>query len=128
MPSNPDVDAYIAKFPQEVREKLQSLRAHILALAGDVEEKMAYGIPTYKKGKNIFHFAAYQGHIGLYPGPAAIQAHPKELAAFKTSKGAVQVPLAQPVPLELVTRLVQFNLSAPVAKKPRSDRKGKDTK
>lgn len=104
------VDDYIAKFPDEVRARLQQLRAHVLALAPGMEETLSYGIPTYKRGKNIIHFAGHAGHIGLYPGPAAIQAHAAELAGFKTSKGTIQVPHTQALPLDLVTRLVQYNL------------------
>jgi uncharacterized protein YdhG (YjbR/CyaY superfamily) len=123
------VDEYIAGFPLNVQEKLSALRRHVLEIAPGAEERIAYGIPTYKVGKNVFHFAGHQNHIGLYPGPQAIQAHAKQLAGFKTSKGAIQISFDQELPLALVTRLVKFNLSlfgAP-AKTSKPKHKGKGT-
>jgi hypothetical protein len=61
--------------------------------------KMSYGIPTLALGKNVFHFAAFKAHIGLYPGAAAIEVFAAALAKYKTSKGAIQIPLDQEIPL-----------------------------
>lgn len=113
------VDDYIAKFPVEIRGRLKRLRARVLATAVGAEEKLGYGIPTYKLGRNVFHFGAYPRHIGLYPGPAAIIAHAAELTSYKTSKGAIQIPHSEPLPLELVTLLIQFNLRTLVSPTPR---------
>jgi uncharacterized protein YdhG (YjbR/CyaY superfamily) len=113
------IDDYMGKFPEDVRSRLERLRSHVAALLPGAEEKISYGIPTFKLGKNIFHFGAYPGHIGLYPGPEAIKAHAADLTAYKTSKGAIQIPHDVPLPLELVTHLVEFNLSQlPAASKP----------
>lgn len=119
------VDEYIARFPAEIRGRLERLRSHVVATAVGAEEKLGYGIPTYKLGKNLFHFAAHSGHIGLYPGPAAIQAHAAELTSYKTSKGAIQVPHSEPLPFDLVTRLIQFNLRTLAAPAPRVRAGGK---
>ena len=111
MSGTSEVQGYIRNHPQDVRERLEQLRAHVIRLVPEAEEKMAYGIPTYKMRKNIFHFAAYAKHIGLYPGAAAVAAHTAELSGYKTSKGTIQVAHTQPLPMQLIAQLIQFNLS-----------------
>ena len=70
---------------------------------------------------NLVHFAGYQHHIGFYPGAAGIEAFKDELSVYKNAKGSVQFPLDQPMPLELITRMVKYrveqNLTKPKAKK-----------
>jgi len=57
---------------------------------------------------NLVHFAAFKAHIGFYPGAAGIAAFESELQAYQHAKGSVQFPLGQPLPLELVKRIVRF--------------------
>ncbi len=56
------------------------------------------------------HFAAHKKHIGFYPNPSAIEAFRNRLSSYKTSKGAVQFPLREPLPLELVKEMVRFRV------------------
>jgi len=101
------IDAYIATFPIEVQAILESLRAAIRAVAPDAIEAIAYQMPTFKlKGKNLAHFAAYKHHIGFYPTPVPIEHFSVELSPYKTSKGAIQFPIDQPIPFDLITRIV----------------------
>jgi uncharacterized protein YdhG (YjbR/CyaY superfamily) len=112
MKSSPFINAHIAAFPPTTQKKLRELRSTIRAAAPTAEETVSYGIPTFKLGKkNLVHFAGYKTHIGFYPGPAAIHHFKKELARYKTSKGAVQFPLDAPLPLSLIRRIVRFRLS-----------------
>jgi len=64
------------------------------------------------RGKKLVWFAAFKSHIGFYPGAAAIAAFKKELSRYKTAKGSVQFPLSEPLPLDLVSRIVKFRLNA----------------
>ena len=74
-PASPtSIDAYIATFTADIQRKLQAIRAEVKSLAPAAEERIAYGIPTFSMGRNLFHFAGFKGHIGLYPGAAAIEA------------------------------------------------------
>ena len=104
------VDEYIARCAPEVQTKLRAVRIEARSNAPHADEKIGYGIPTLKMGKNIFHFAAFKNHIGLYPGPVAMDAFSDELKDYRTSKGAIQIPLDQPIPYSLVARLVRFNV------------------
>ena len=74
------------------------------------QEAIRYGIPTFVLHGNLVHFGAFRTHIGFYPTPSAIAAFKDELAAYATAKGSVRFPLHQPLPLDLITRIVQFRV------------------
>ena len=104
-------DAYINSCPESVRGILQQVREIISDSAPDGEETISYGIPTFRlHGKNLVHFAAHTGHIGFYPTPSAITAFEEKLARYKTSKGAVQFPLDEPMPTGLIREMTAFRV------------------
>lgn len=114
-PTFKTIDAYIEQQPKPVQAKLKKLRALIWKLAPKATEAMKYGMPTFVLGKNLVFFAAYNKHIGFYPTPGPIIAFKKELAGYKTSKGAIQFPIDQPVPFALVEKIVKFRVKEMVA-------------
>ena len=116
------IDEYIRAFPRDVQKKLTDLRATIHRAAPDATEKISYGMPTFFHKKNLVHFAAYQHHIGFYPTPSGITGFSDELSGYVTSKGAVQFPIDEPLPLELVTRIVKFRVAENEAKAPAKKR------
>ena len=100
-------DDYFSKFDQELRTKLESIRKEVKKESPDAEECIKYLMPTFVlKNQNLIHFAAFKNHIGLYPGPEAVSFFENELEKFKTSKGAVQIPLSEKIPLTLIRKLV----------------------
>jgi uncharacterized protein YdhG (YjbR/CyaY superfamily) len=104
-----DIDGYIAAFPKETQQKLQQVRAQIKKSAPLAVETISYGIPAFKlNGYQLVYFAGYKNHIGLYPAPVTSPLFKKVLSAYKTGKGTVQFPLDQPLPLELVAKIVIF--------------------
>jgi len=111
------IDEYIAAFPPGIQEKLRALRAAIHAAAPEASEKISYQMPTFYLNGNLVHFAAFKNHIGFYPAPRGIDAFAAELAQYPGSKGAVRFPLDQPLPLDLVTRIVQFRAAENLQKK-----------
>ncbi|MEO8674100.1 MAG: DUF1801 domain-containing protein [Casimicrobiaceae bacterium] len=104
------IDEYIAAFPADVRKRLRSIRRTIRKAAPGAEERISYRIPAFTFGGNLIYFAAYQNHIGVYPGAAAIAAMKADLTGYRTAKGTVQLPLDQPLPLPLIDKLVQFKI------------------
>src|SRR5690606_27491815 len=74
------------------------------------KETISYRMPTYRWNGNLIHFAMNKSHLGLYPGPEAIVAFTSELKGYKTSKGAIQVPLDAALPGKLITAIVRFNV------------------
>lgn len=107
--SGKNVDAYIAEFPGEVQELLQKLRATIMKAVPGLTETIKYGMPTYVFKRNLIHFAACKNHIGLYPGPKAVENFKPDLAKYELSKGTIRFPLDKPLPLGLITRITRFN-------------------
>lgn len=102
------VETYITGFPDDVREQLFKLRTIIHKAVPEAREKMSYGMPTFYLSKNLIHFAAYKEHLGIYPGPQAIEYFKEKLQKYKTSKGAIQFPLGKPLPKTLIQQILQF--------------------
>ena len=107
-PQSPE--AYIASFAPEVQQLLQAVRACIIAAAPQATEVISYSMPAFKQEGILVWYAAHSQHIGLYPRASAIEVFKNELSPYKTSKGAIQFPFAEPLPLALITRIVQFRL------------------
>jgi uncharacterized protein YdhG (YjbR/CyaY superfamily) len=105
------IDEYIAEFPPETREVLEEVRALIKATAPDATEVMSYAIPTFNlNGRHLVHFAGYERHVGFYPGASGIAAFEAELGPYTHAKGSVQIPLDQPIPADLIRRMVEFRV------------------
>ncbi|WP_153976975.1 iron chaperone [Paenibacillus xylanilyticus] len=117
------VDEYISRFAPDVQVRLQALRQIIREAAPNAEEKISYQMPTYALHGNLVHFAAYKNHIGFYPAPSGIEAFRDELSAYKGAKGSVQFPLNQPLPEELIRRIVEFRVKENVEKAAEKKRK-----
>jgi uncharacterized protein YdhG (YjbR/CyaY superfamily) len=118
-----DIDEYIATFPKDVQGKLEGLRRAIKEAAPESEEVISYGMPAFKLNRVLVYFAAYKRHIGFYPTASGISTFKGELSRYKQSKGAVQFPIEEPVPLDLVRRMVKFRVEEDVAKaKKRNER------
>ncbi|MBX9955654.1 DUF1801 domain-containing protein [Peribacillus simplex] len=120
------IDEYITQFPDEVQERLKTLRKVIKDAAPEAEEKISYQMPTFVLYGNLVHFAAYKKHIGFYPTPNAISAFESALSEYKCSKGAVQFPLNKPIPYELITEMVIFRVEENKKKKQKANLKRKN--
>jgi uncharacterized protein YdhG (YjbR/CyaY superfamily) len=113
---NPDqttpnpMDDYIAGFPDDVRAMLESIRQTIRREAPEARETIKYQMPTFVLNGNLIHFAAFKKHIGLYPAPREAAEFQAELSAYGGEKDAVRFPLDQPIPLELIGRIVRFRV------------------
>lgn len=110
MPTAASVDEYIKRFPAKVQVSLKKIRSTIKKTAPKAEEVISYGIPGYKYYGMLVFFAGWEKHISIYPAPRGHAAFNKELAAYKGGKGTIQIPLDQPLPLDLVTRITQFRM------------------
>ena len=110
-----DIDEYIAGFPPDIQTVLQKIRRVISEAAPGALETIKYRMPTFTMNGNLVHFAAYKGHIGFYPTPSAIEHFKNELAAYRSSKGAVQFPVDKPVPFELISKIVRFRVQENLA-------------
>lgn len=88
------VDEYVSALRGKVGERLESLRAAIRQAAPQAEEVIHYNMPAFRSIGMLVWYAAFKGHIGFYPRASAIAAFKRELASYKTSRGAIQFPMA----------------------------------
>lgn len=106
-----NVEGYILQFNKQVQERLTLIRATIKDIAPDAIESISYGIPAYKThGKPLIYFAGFKHHIGLYATPSGHSEFAEELSDYKQGKGSVQFPLDEPLPLELISRIIRFRV------------------
>lgn len=99
------MEEYIAQQSEEVQPRLWQINDTIQRVLPDATPKISWSMPTYWKKRNLIQFAAFKKHIGLYPGPEAVEAFAHRLKEYKTSKGAIQFPHGKPLPLELIAEI-----------------------
>ena len=104
------IDEYIALFPADVQDKLRAMRSTIHEAAPEATEKISYQMPTFHQQGNVVHFAAFKNHIGFFPGASGVEAFADSLTAYKTSKGTIQFPNGQPLPLQLVKEITRWRV------------------
>lgn len=105
-----NIDEYIAQFDSAQQKLLTDLRQFIHQTAPEATETINYQMPTFRLQGNLIHFALHKQHLGIYPGPEAILHFQEELSPFKTTKGAIQIPLDSPVPTALLEKILHFNM------------------
>lgn len=112
-----EIDAYIATFPAAIQKQLKNMRAIIKEAAPEATEVISYGMPAYKQNGMLVYFAGYKAHIGFYPTASGIKHFLPKIQAYKHSKGAVQFPLDQPLPKNLIQEIVAFRITETARKK-----------
>ncbi|EMO91482.1 iron chaperone [Leptospira noguchii] len=105
-----NINEYINLFPEDVQDKLRKLRSTIRKAAPNAEEKISYQMPAFALNGNLIYFAAYKKHIGFYPTSSGIKKFQTELTKYKTTKGAIQFPMDQPLPLKLIAKIVKYRI------------------
>jgi uncharacterized protein YdhG (YjbR/CyaY superfamily) len=103
------IDAYVATCSPDVRSILQQIRQVIHETIPGLGETMSYGMPTFTlNGKYLVYIAAHKKHIGLYPAPTGVEEFQEAVARYGGGKGTLKFPLDQPMPFDLIRRVVQF--------------------
>ncbi len=105
-----NIDAYIASFPPGIQTLLQQMRSVVKQVAPQAEETISYGIPAFKLNGMLVWFAAHTNHIGLYPRGSGIDEFAAQLKGYKVSKGTIQFTKDAPLPVELISKIVQFRV------------------
>ena len=102
------IEEYIERQPEQAQPLLRQVNNTIKSAIPDAAEKISWSMPTYWKKHNLIQFAAFKKHIGLYPGPEAVNTFAEGLKEYKTSKGAIQLPYDKPLPLELIGEIAKW--------------------
>jgi uncharacterized protein YdhG (YjbR/CyaY superfamily) len=104
------VDQYISGFPASTKKILRQVRKTIHEAAPEAEDVISYNMPAVKQNGVLVYYAAYEKHIGFYPTASPIKVFGNQLSDYKFSKGAIQFPIDQPMPLDLITKIVKYRL------------------
>jgi uncharacterized protein YdhG (YjbR/CyaY superfamily) len=110
------IDEYIRSSPEDVQAILRKIRTTIRKAAPEAGETIKYRLATFTLNGNLVHFGAFKHHIGFYPTPSGTATFKKELAPYVWAKGSIQFPLDQPIPYELITKIVEFRVKENRAK------------
>ena len=111
-----DIDGYIAQFPADVQAILEKIRATIRKAAPDAKEVISYQMPAFKQHGILVYFAAWKEHIGMYPPITGDKALEKAVTRYAGPKGNLQFPLNEPMPLDLIERIVKLRVKQDEAK------------
>ncbi len=104
-----EVEVYLGQFDGAVRARLDQLRGIVRSEAPNAEEKVSYGLVGYKlNGKPLVYFGGFTHHVGFYATPNGHEAFAEEFAKYKQAKGSVQFPLDQPLPVQLIKRVIAY--------------------
>lgn len=102
------IDDYIATFPEEVQQKLESMRQTILKAIPNAEENLKWSRPAFVDERILVMFGGFKNHIGFYSTPSSFREFEDELQVFTTGSGSVQFPYDEPLPTELIIKITQF--------------------
>lgn len=117
------MDEYIADFPEDIQAILSKLRATIHAAAPDAQETIKYAMPTFTLKGNLIYFAAFKKHIGLFPLTADIKKKlGRQLVGYEGTKDSVRLPLDQPIPYSLISKMVKVRVKEDLAYAKKKDK------
>jgi len=111
-----DIDGYISQFPADVQAILEQLRATIRHAAPEAKETISYMMPAFKQHGILVYFAAWKKHVGLYPPISGDKALEKAVARYAGPKGNLQFPLDEPIPYDLIERIIKLRVKQDTAK------------
>ena len=105
-----DIDGYISHFSADVQAILEKVRTTISHAAPEAKETISYLMPAFKQHGMLVYFAAWEKHIGLYPPIYGDKALERAVARYAGTKGNLQFPLDEPIPYNLIERIVKLRL------------------
>jgi uncharacterized protein YdhG (YjbR/CyaY superfamily) len=105
-----NIDEYFSTIPKDVRTKLQKIRETIHKTAPEAEEAISYNMPAFKQNNVLVYFAAFKNHIGFFPTAKPIEVFKEELKGYKTSRGTIQFPINEKIPLGLISKITKYRV------------------
>lgn len=110
------IDEYIAAFPADVRAILKKIRATARKAAPQATEKISYRIPALAMKGILIYFAAFKKHIGVYPPIRGDKKLDQALAPYRGEKRNLKFPLDEPMPYDLIARIVKLRVKQQLEK------------
>jgi uncharacterized protein YdhG (YjbR/CyaY superfamily) len=103
------VEEYLASLPEDRRAVVESMRATARASAPEAVETIAYDMPALRTtdGRFLVSYAAYRGHYSLFPSNPVVNAEVgPAIEPYLAGRGTIRFPAKEPVPLDLVKKVV----------------------
>jgi uncharacterized protein YdhG (YjbR/CyaY superfamily) len=105
------VDEYLSTMPVKTKGILKEIRKVIKQAAPKAEEAISYNIPAFKFQGMLIYYAGWKDHVSIYPRTAGLEkAFKKELAPYEGGKGTIKFPIDEPIPYDLIRKLVKFRV------------------
>ena len=113
MPRPTTVDEYMATLPIDRRGPMETIREAVRAAAPDAVEVISYNMPAFRThGQFLVSYDAFKRHYSLFPASGAVvDALGEALTPYLAGKGTIRFPATQPIPVELVRRIVEVRLA-----------------
>jgi uncharacterized protein YdhG (YjbR/CyaY superfamily) len=111
-----DIDGYISQFPPDVQAILRKVRSTISSAAPGAKETISYLMPAFELHGMLVYFAAWEKHIGLYPPISGDETLEMAVASYAGPKGNLRFPLDEPIPYDLIERVVKLRVEQDAAK------------
>lgn len=108
------IDDYLKKVEPSKKKALERIRVLAKEIVPSAAETISYGMPTLKyEGKPFLGFDAHKNHIGIYPYSGhVIEKLKDDLRGYQLTKGAIQVPLDEPIPKTTLRKVIALRLKA----------------
>ena len=104
------VDEYMAGLPDDRRAVMEQLRSTIRAAATEATEVISYNMPALRlNGRFLVSYEAFKRHYSLFPWTDQMVAElGGALKPYAVGKGTLRFPSDEPIPLDLVSRIVEI--------------------
>jgi uncharacterized protein YdhG (YjbR/CyaY superfamily) len=111
-----NIDEYIAAFPPDMQTLLERIRLTIRNAAPGAQETIGYRMPAFTQRGVLVYFAAFRNHIGFYPPVSSDARLEKAISPYAGKKGSLRFPLNQPIPYDLIERIVKLRVKQNLGK------------
>ncbi len=112
------VDEYLESVPREMRTALNKLRKTVKAAAPHADEVISYQMPAFRQKGMLVYYGAFKDHCSFFPGSAKVRRQfSTELKPFEGGKGTLHFTPDQPLPADLVTRIVKARVAENAARR-----------
>jgi uncharacterized protein YdhG (YjbR/CyaY superfamily) len=107
------IDEYVDGFTGRARDVLDELRALAHESIPSASEAIKWGHPAWvhPSGTILFMVSGHAKHAGIAFTPSTREAFDADLVGFETGKGTVKLPYGEPVPSDLLRRMIAFRVT-----------------
>ncbi len=110
------ISEYISAFPPAVQAILERIRKTIRTAVPEARETISYRMPAFRLDGILLYFAAFKSHVGVYPPVSGDRALERALSPYAGPKGNLKFPLDQPIPYDLIARIVTLRVKQQATK------------